>query len=68
MALHEQIKEQLEIVTQLARLQEKEPTASSNSCNLHVDCAAADLLAKQTGQRLYADHCHDDCCEDCFGY
>lgn len=50
------------------------------SCNRHDDCDAADAIykarhdeekAKPLGQRLsippYADHCHDSCCEDCFG-
>jgi hypothetical protein len=51
------------------------------SCNRHGDCAAADAKAKERyledqklpwrerndALRPYADHCHDDCCEDCFG-
>ncbi len=36
------------------------------SCNRHIDCDKADAEAKANG-RYYADHCHDDCCEDCFG-
>lgn len=28
------------------------------SCNLHADCNTAPLGA---------DHCHDECCSDCFG-
>ena len=32
------------------------------TCNRHLDCDAADTLA---GGR--AQHCYDDCCEDCFG-
>jgi hypothetical protein len=35
-------------------------------CNCHEDCDAADAKAKAMGH-LGADHCHDDCCEDCFG-
>lgn len=36
------------------------------SCNRHADCGAADARAVENG-RPRADHCHDDCCEDCFG-
>jgi hypothetical protein len=36
-------------------------------CNRHFDCEEADRKAKAAGRFLYADHCHDDCCEDCFG-
>lgn len=36
------------------------------SCNRHDDCDAADAKAQAAG-RLGAEHCHDDCCEDCFG-
>lgn len=36
------------------------------ACNIHRDCDAADAKARANG-RLHADHCHDDCCEDCFG-
>ncbi len=35
------------------------------SCNMHSDCDAADAAAKICGVRV--DHCHDECCEDCFG-
>lgn len=38
----------------------------SNSCNLHDNCANADAQAKAKGN-LRASHCHDECCEDCFG-
>lgn len=37
-----------------------------NKCNLHDDCEQANQRAREKG-RLGADHCHDDCCEDCFG-
>ena len=33
------------------------------TCNRHKDCDEADRAAG----RWNADHCHDDCCEDCFG-
>jgi hypothetical protein len=36
------------------------------TCDRHVDCDAADELARERGF-LVADHCHDDSCEDCFG-
>jgi hypothetical protein len=40
------------------------------TCNRHRDCDAADakVRASTNGERDWADHCHDDCCEDCFGY
>lgn len=37
------------------------------SCNRHNDCDQADIEAKARGRILGAEHCHDDCCEDCFG-
>ena len=37
-----------------------------NTCNIHNDCAAANAKAVANG-KLWADHCHNDCCEDCFG-
>jgi len=39
---------------------------AKRTCNRHVDCDAADARAKAAGQH-WADHCNDDCCEDCFG-
>lgn len=36
------------------------------TCNRHVDCDAADERAKANGL-LCAEHCRDECCEDCFG-
>lgn len=38
-------------------------------CNRHSDCDAADEAVKvKTGNPyMSADHCHDECCEDCFG-
>lgn len=52
-----------------------QPGASPLTCNRHSDCDAADARAWRSGPRDYygrptftrADHCHDDCCEDCFG-
>lgn len=38
----------------------------ARSCNLHVDCNLADEQARKRGR--FASHCHDDCCEECFGY
>jgi hypothetical protein len=37
------------------------------SCNRHSDCRAADEAAKAKGATFGASHCHDECCEDCFG-
>lgn len=39
--------------------------ARKRSCNRHEDCDAAD--AKERGRYGVAEHCHDDCCEECFG-
>lgn len=50
----------------------------ANSCNLHVDCEAADRAVASTGGRIVqtyygpkvlftAVHCDDASCEDCFG-
>ena len=36
------------------------------SCNRHDDCDAANESARAAG-RFGAEHCHDECCEDCFG-
>lgn len=40
-------------------------TAKRNTCNRHADCNAADAKMRAAGGR--AEHCHDECCEDCFG-
>lgn len=48
------------------RRQERRKQAMK-SCNRHNDCEAADEEARYKGY-LYAEHCHDDCCEECFGY
>ncbi len=37
------------------------------TCNSHANCDAADEKVKAEGKYLRADHCYDDCCEDCFG-
>lgn len=47
---------------------EKEAAPSAGSgraCNRHADCDAADAKAAAAGRRV--DHCHDECCEECFG-
>lgn len=51
-------------VQELTRLAEE--TKSDNTCNMHQDCAAADVAARARDGRRAA-HCWDDCCEDCFG-
>jgi hypothetical protein len=54
------------------RLQEVVTKALTNldpkprECNRHDDCDAADVKAREAGG-LNAEHCHDECCEDCFG-
>lgn len=42
------------------------PVEEKRNCNMHLDCDAADDRAKAKGF-IRADHCHDECCEDCFG-
>ncbi len=37
------------------------------SCNRHTDCDAADARVRAQGRFLWADHCDDEFCEDCFG-
>jgi len=44
----------------------KPAPARNRSCNRHDDCDAADAAARAKGH-LSAEHCHDECCEDCFG-
>lgn len=52
----------------LAEFPEPKPSKyAENTCNRHTDCAAANEKAKAQGHYFGADHCHDDCCEDCFG-
>jgi len=41
-------------------------TKERDTCNRHDDCGTADEKARAAG-RLSAEHCHDECCEDCFG-
>lgn len=49
-----------------ARLPEQ--AQRSNSCNRHKDCDAAEAKERESGYEPGANfHCHDDCCEDCFG-
>jgi len=43
---------------------------ASNSCNRHVDCEMAEKVWKSKHEQQFVPanfHCHDDCCEDCFG-
>lgn len=44
----------------------KDAEKKGNSCNRHDNCDAADAKARAAG-RIGAGHCHDECCEDCFG-
>lgn len=50
-------------------------TSKPRSCNRHSDCDAADERARKASvdhrgrsSRNGAEHCNDDCCEECFGY
>jgi hypothetical protein len=36
------------------------------ACNRHGDCDAADKRTQAATGRP-AEHCHDECCEECFG-
>lgn len=51
---------------QLGSANAKRAAPAARSCNRHKDCAAADEQAKAAG-RPWAEHCHDDCCDECFG-
>lgn len=37
-----------------------------NTCNMHDDCKLADIQS-QLNKGKNANHCHDECCEECFG-
>ncbi len=51
----------------------RRPVPKVRSCNRHVDCKAANdrwLRDHGTTKRWKIPvnfHCHDDCCEECFG-
>jgi len=51
---------------QLESPTQETPDESVRSCNRHDDCDAADAKARLAGA-YSASHCHDECCEDCFG-
>lgn len=41
---------------------------AKRTCNRHDDCDEADKKAVARGSKIGgAEHCHDDCCEECFG-
>jgi hypothetical protein len=44
----------------------EEPLPERRSCNRHDDCDAANVEARERGYN-WATHCHDECCQDCFG-
>ena len=44
----------------------EEDSKPKRTCNRHFDCDEADQKAREHGA-YGADHCHDDCCEECFG-
>lgn len=38
------------------------------SCNRHTDCDRAEREIRESGRQVGVGfHCHDECCEDCFG-
>lgn len=47
-------------------LKEKIKEPYSNKCNFHTNCREANEIAKSRG-KLWAEHCSDEFCEDCFG-
>jgi hypothetical protein len=51
--------------------EQNETIRTTRSCNRHDDCAVADDRWREghPGQTYPPPnfHCHDDCCEDCFG-
>lgn len=69
----EQVREARECARQMREWRaknrpQKTPTSKpeKRTCNRHSDCDEADRLARERGARA-ASHCHDDCCEECFG-
>ena len=58
------------LIKTLSLLQEEEEEEIKNTqnkgCNFHIDCQQANEIAKSKG-KLWAEHCSDECCEDCFG-
>jgi hypothetical protein len=53
---------------QLADIDAAELPVLIRSCNKHNDCDKADADYRARGSGAFsASHCHDDCCEDCFG-
>jgi hypothetical protein len=47
---------------------QREPVKTPRECNRHTDCDAADKQMRAAGYPLGAEHCDDECCEECFGY
>jgi hypothetical protein len=54
------------VVNPASPVQKPTPQRSRSTCNRHYDCDGADAEARARHGRA-ADHCHDECCEDCFG-
>lgn len=49
----------------------KSAQPKKRSCNRHDDCDAVEqeVLARNPGKTIHPDfHCHNDECEECFGY
>lgn len=55
-----------QVVARAAEIITKIENPPPRTCNRHNDCDAADVKARAAGH-TNASHCHDDCCEDCFG-
>ena len=47
-------------------LSKAESVKTVRSCNRHDDCDKADEAVKAKGG-FAASHCHDECCDECFG-
>lgn len=54
------------ILDRLCNNKDQQLKEAKRECNRHFDCDDADRKARARGA-LRADHCHDDCCEECFG-
>jgi len=59
-------KEESERLIKILAKEETKVILSNKGCNFHIDCQQANEIAKSKG-KLWAEHCSDESCEDCFG-
>ena len=64
--LTDEYRKQSSLPAHRAKLAQGGASKPVTTCNRHSDCDAADEKARAKGA-LHADHCHDDCCSECFG-